>query len=167
MRDPNWLFETVTAILKALFEREEAQLAKRELSILDRNAGLTGKTDGFRHLGIIYTQLTGAARPRGDYGRLHSSLAPEMDSIVEDRKLINFERDRIRQALAMVLDGCENLQDMRDALPNALKDFCAGLGQLERTRPEAFTLAENPRSYTQYMKLREKIEFYVATRLLY
>jgi hypothetical protein len=56
---------------------------------------------------------------------------------------------------------------MRDALPNALKEFIPGAQRLERTRPEAFTLQDNPRAYSQYMKLREKIEFYIATRLLY
>ena len=50
---------------------------------------------------------------------------------------------------------------------NAVKDLVPAIARLERSRPEAYTLAENPRSYNQYMKLREKIDFYVASRLLY
>jgi len=77
------------------------------------------------------------------------------------------DKERIRQALTLVLRDCRSFQDMRDALPNALKDFIPGSNRLERTRPEAYTLEDNPRAHAQYMKLREKIEFYIAARLLY
>ena len=38
---------------------------------------------------------------------------------------------------------------------------------MERSRPEGFTLMTDPRKTKQYQKLREKIEFYTAARLLY
>lgn len=166
MAGSNQLFTTINFLLGILFEREEAHLAKREQAMVTRNAQLGGSTDGFRHMGLIYTQLT-QGRSRGTYKILEASLVPEMDAVLADRKTISDDKDRIRQALTLVLRDCRSFQDIRDALPNGTKEFIPECRQLERTRPEAFTLADNQRSYTQYMKLREKIEFYVATRLLY
>jgi hypothetical protein len=135
--------------------------------MITSNAMQGGSPDGFRHMGLVHTHLTGAARSRGNYGKLQSELVPQMDALAVERKIMTDDRDRISQALFLVLRGCQSAQDVRDALPNSLKDLMPQLKGLERTRPEAFTLADNPRSYTQYMKLREKIDFYVAARLLY
>jgi hypothetical protein len=111
--------------------------------------------------------LTGAARSRGNYSRLDPSLCDEMDAIVKERETVIRDKDRVKQALSMVLRDCYSRQDMRDALPNGLAAIIPACQGLERQRPEAFTLADNERSYKQYMNLREKIEFYVASRLLY
>lgn len=163
----NQLFDTVASLLSLLFDREEAGLTKREEALIQRNISLGGSTDGFRHLGFVYTQLTGYSRRLGKYGTLHRELLPEMGAIRSDREILIKDRDRIRQAMTLVLRDCRTFQDMRDALPNGVKELVPELSRLPRTRPEAFTLADNPRSYTQYMAIREKIEFYVATRLLY
>ncbi|TJX44051.1 MAG: hypothetical protein E5W21_23180, partial [Mesorhizobium sp.] len=146
------LFTNVMTLLKLLFEREEAQLAKRELGMVSRNTALGGSTDGFRHMGEIYSELTGASRQRGKYGLLHPSLVGEMDAILAERKTVNYDKDRIRQAFTLVLRDCRTWQDMRDALPNCVKDLIPECRHLARTREEAFTLADNPRSYTQYMQ---------------
>jgi len=161
------LFKTINGLLKILFEREEVHLVKQEKAMIVRNTEAGGSPDGFRHLGVIYSNLEGYARPRGSYNMLPIGLIPDMDQLVSDRALLALDKDRIRQALFLVLQGCRSIQDYRDALPNCMKEFILGANSLERTRPEAFTLQGNPRSYGQYVKLREKIEFYSAARLLY
>jgi hypothetical protein len=161
------LFKTINGLLKILFEREEVHLSNQEKAMIIRNTEAGGSPDGFRHLGVIYSPLEGYARPRGTYNMLPISLIPDIDQLVADRALLALDKDRIRQALTLVLRDCKSIQDHRDALPNCMKDFILGANSLERTRPEAFTLEGNPRSYAQYVKLREKIEFYTAARLLY
>jgi hypothetical protein len=161
------LFDTVTDLLKILFDREDVQIKKRQQAMIAKHAQTGGSTDGFRHMGLIYSDLTGYARQKGAYGRLHPSLLNEMDAILADQKMVAADRDRIKQALGIVLRDCRSFQDMRDALPNCMRDLIPECRNLERTREEAFTLVDNRRSYTQYMALREKIEFYVASRLLY
>ncbi|TIN00984.1 MAG: hypothetical protein E5Y34_11045 [Mesorhizobium sp.] len=162
----NHLFHNVTFLLNLLFEREEAQLHKREVAMITKNTSLGGTPDGFRHLGMTYTLIAGH-RGRANFGRLNQDLVSEMTEITDERQATQNEKDRIKQAFTMVLRDCHDYQDMRDALPNCVQDLIPECRTLERTRPEAFTIADNPRSYTQYMKLREKIEFYVASRLLY
>lgn len=167
MSDPNKLFITITHILHTLFEREEAFVKKRVKEILRKNSLDGGSSDGFRHMGLVYTELTGTARTRGRFDRLKPHLVPDMDLTLKDQKSVEDEKARIKQALAMVLKDCVTAQDMRDALPNSLKDLIEPIKGLERRREEAFTLVDNPRAYNQYMELRDKIDFYVAARLLY
>jgi hypothetical protein len=167
MPEENLVFKNVNILLKALFEREEIFLVKREKSMIDRYVQSGGKPDGFRHLGIIYSLLEGYGRSVGTYGCLPVGMIPEMDQILAEKATLAADKERIRQALTLVLKNCRTFQDMRNALPNGIKDFIPGAQRLERTRSEAYTLQDNPRAYSQYMKLREKIEFYLATRLLY
>jgi hypothetical protein len=163
----NIVFDNVNILLKALFEREEVFLRKREVSMIDKYTQGGGKPDGFRHMGVIYSLLQSGDKARGVYGCLPVGMIPEMDQILAEQATLASDKERIRQALTLVLRSCHTFQDMRDALPNALREYIPGAQRLDRTRPEAFTLKDNPRAYSQYMKLREKIEFYVATRLLY
>jgi hypothetical protein len=167
MAGKNIVYDNVNILLKALFEREEIFLRKREVSMIDKYVTGGGKPDGFRHLGIIYSLLQAGDKARGTYGCLPVEMIPEMDQILAEQAILAADKERIRQALTLVLRDCKTFQDMRDVLPNALREYIPGAQKLDRTRPEAFTLRENPRAYSQYMKLREKIEFYVATRLLY
>ena len=162
---PNQLFKNITAIMAYLFDREEAQLLQREIQLVDENALKGGSTDGFRYMGRTYSRSVG--RKQGHFPQLDPGLVPEMDTILAERKTVEDDKNRIKQALALVLEGATSFQDFRDALPNCLQHLMPECQGLERDREEAFTLRDNPRAYSQYMVLREKIEFYVAARLLY
>lgn len=163
----NELFDLVTNILNYLFDAENNQLNSRQMALVPRHAALGRSQDGFRYQSSVYTHLSGQSKKMGTYDSLHPSLVPEMDLIVSERSTNQAERARIRQALFLALKDTSSFQDIRDALPNCLQDLVPVCRGLERTREEAYTLAHNPRAYYQYMQLREKIEFYVATRLLY
>jgi hypothetical protein len=161
------LFDLITIILTNLFESEHKQLTNRIAAIIPRQAYLGGSADGFRYQSRVYTHLAGQMKRMGRYDNLLPSLVPEMDLIVAEQATNQLERERIRQALALALWNTKTPQDRRDALPNCLQDLVPECSGLERTREEAYTLTDNPRAYSQYMQLREKIEFYVAARLLY
>lgn len=161
------LLTNVASISNLLFEKEEAHVTRSEYGMITRNAELGNSSDGFRYLGRIYTQLTGAARNRGQFDPLHTKLEADMNSLQIHREVIKADRDWIKQALMMVLRECHSYQDMRDALPNGLKEIVPELAGLSRTRKEAYTLLDNPRSYNYYIRLRDKMEYYIATRLLY
>ena len=163
----NQLFAAVTDILKFLFDREAAHLAQRENEVIVQHAARGGSKDGFRHLGMVYTRLAGPSRNRGTFDRLHPSLVPEMGAILTSKKMLENDKARIKQALVLVLRDTQTSQDIRDALPNCLQDLIPGCKGLERSREEAYTLRDNPKAFSQYMMLRDKIEFYVAARLLY
>lgn len=165
--EPSKTFNNIQTILGFMFDREEAQLSKREKALVDRHIRLEGNKDGFRYLGLIYSHLQGRTRKQGKYSPLNPELVPELELILSERKVIADDKDSIRQALYLVLRDTVTYQDIRDALPNCLHQLIPECRNLPRTREEAFTIRGNERAFSQYIKIRDKIELYVAARLLY
>lgn len=167
MSDKDSNFGLIYFILDKLLKKESNYLDKRQRDLISRNVSLGGSPDGFKYLGELYSELVGAARTKTNAGPLHADLVQEMESLRKEKAALQLDRNRVGQALAMVLQYCISGQDVRDALPNGLKDFIPHIANLDRTREEAFTLKGNPRAYQQYMKLREKLQYYIASHLIH
>lgn len=160
--------QIITALIVALFRAEEKRLRKRELDLVSENRKASGgQTDGFFYQGLFYTDVDHSGVKLGVKASLHPSLVPSMASHVKDRETIEFDKRRVKQALALILRDCKTTEDLRDALPNQLAEMIDQVKGLPRTRPEGFTVLSDPRKYKQYQSLREKIEFYTVTKLLY
>lgn len=160
--------EVIKALITALFKAEDQRLHRRELEMVSENRKVSAEHyDGFFFQGHYYTDLDRKLASKGIKSGLHPSLVPSMDQHIKDKKEVEFDRLRIRQALALSLNGIRNNQDLRDALPNQLAEMIDQIKALPRHRPEAYTLMDDPRKFQQYQKLREKIEFYAVARLLY
>jgi hypothetical protein len=171
MSDSNWLSNLVRELTLEIFRSEERRLAKREISFVVENASLGGPTDGFYFQGRLFSDLAPHLRAKGQKGNLHSSLVPAVDEYLQDQKTTLFDKGRVQQALVVILKNCKSAQDVFDAVPNTLHEAVRSLlpaaKHLTRTREEAWTVLDNPRAYQQYLKLREKIEFYNIAKLLY
>ena len=160
--------EIIKALTSALFMAETKRLKKRELELVAENRSLSsGHYDGFFYQGRFYTDLDRSIASKGIKASLHPSLVPSMERHIKDRREVEFDRLRVMQALALLLKDVRTAQDLRDALPNQLAEMIDQIKGMERSRPEGFTLMTDPRKIKQYQKLREKIEFYTAARLLY
>ena len=160
--------EIIRALTDALFSAEIKRLRKRELDLVTENRSLSSEHyDGFFYQGQFYTDLDRSLAAKGIKTSLHPSLVPSMERHIKDKKEVEFDRLRVKQALALLLKDVRTAQDLRDALPNQLVEMIDQIKGMERSRPEGFTLMTDPRKIKQYQKLREKIEFYTAARLLY
>lgn len=160
--------EIIKALTSALFMAETKRLKKRELELVAENRSLSSEHyDGFFYQGQFYTDLDRSIASKGNKTSLHPSLVPSMERHAKDKKEVEFDRLRVKQALALLLKDVRTAQDLRDALPNQLAEMIDQIKGMERSRPEGFTLMTDPRKIKQYQKLREKIEFYTAARLLY
>lgn len=160
--------EIIRALTDALFSAEIKRLRKRELDLVAENRSLSSEHyDGFFYQGQFYTDLDRSLAAKGNKTSLHPSLVPSMERHAKDKKEVEFDRLRVKQALALLLKDVRTAQDLRDALPNQLAEMIDQIKGMERSRPEGFTLMTDPRKIKQYQKLREKIEFYTAARLLY
>ena len=160
--------EIIKALTSALFMAETKRLKKRELDLVAENRSLSSEHyDGFFYQGQLYTDLDRSTVAKGIKASLHPSLVPSMEAHAKDKVEVEFDRLRVKQALALLLKDVRTAQDLRDALPNQLAEMIDQIKSMERSRPEGFTLMTDPRKIKQYQKLREKIEFYTAARLLY
>ena len=160
--------EIIRALTDALFSAETKRLRKREFDLVAENRSLSSQHyDGFFFQGQFYTDLDKSLASKGIKASLHPSLVPSMERHIKDKKEVEFDRLRVKQALALLLKDVRTAQDLRDALPNQLAETIDQIRGMERSRPEGFTLMTDQRKIKQYQKLREKIEFYTAARLLY
>ena len=160
--------QIIDALIVVLFKAENSRLKKRELEMVSENRKISAEHyDGFFYQGQYYTDLDRALASKGLKSGLHPSLVPQMERHMKDKREVEFDRLRVKQALAILLKGCRTAQDLRDALPNQLADMIDQIKPIARSRPEGFTIMDDPRKYKQYQMLREKIEFYTVTRLLY
>ena len=77
------------------------------------------------------------------------------------------ERDKVAltQLFTVMTDKCVNEQDLRDALPDMVLPEKLKM-RLPRTRPAAYTLADNPAQMARYQKQYRKMCQYAAMRLL-
>ena len=162
------IHEIIKALTGALFMAETKRLKKRELELVAENRSLSsGHYDGFFYQGRFYTDLDRSIASKGIKASLHPSLVPSMEAHAKDKEEVRFDRLRVKQALTLLLKDVRTAQDLRDALPNQLAEMIDQIKGMERSRPEGFTLMTDQRKIKQYQKLREKIEFYTAARLLY
>ena len=160
--------EIIRALTDALFSAETKRLRKKEFDLVAENRSLSSQHyDGFFFQGQFYTDLDRSLASKGIKASLHPSLVPSMERHIKDKKEVEFDRLRVKQALALLLKDVQTAQDLRDALPNQLAEMIDQIKGMERSRPEGFTLMTDQRKIKQYQKLREKIEFYTAARLLY
>ena len=77
------------------------------------------------------------------------------------------ERDKVAltQLFTVMTYKCVNEQDLRDALPDMVLPEKLKM-RLPRTRPAAYTLADNPAQMARYQKQYRKMCQYAAMRLL-
>lgn len=160
--------EIIKRITTSLFEPEQRRLTAAKDLLVKRNAEFYRDKphDGFTYQGkpYDYEHLGRGTRTRVS---LHFELIDQMDEFLKDQEQVWGDRYYISQILHNILAPCQDLQDIRDALPNCLVDTLEELRSYNRTRPEAYTIQADKRAVRQYQKVLPRIEFYATARLLY
>jgi hypothetical protein len=171
VNSPNKLSNLVNALTEEIFASEYRRLQKRSIMLVKENTQLGGKPDGFFYRSKLFSDLDPRLRFKGDKGNPHKSLIPALENYLADQASVDFDKIRVHQALVVILKPCKSNQDVIDAVPNTLHEVLGKISpeysKLSRSRQEAWSVLDNPQNYHQYMKLREKIEFYNTAKLLY
>ena len=170
-QDAGWLFPLVNDLIAQIFIGESRRLSRTEVGLIEENHRLGGSADWFQYQGRIIRKPEITHRIKGQTPRLHTTLFAAAEEHVQDLSQIDNEKSWVRQALVLLLRDCSSLQDIVDALPNSLHASLGavreGAKHLKRSREEAWSLQGNPRALAQYNKLREKMEFYNISCLVY
>lgn len=159
--------DLIDHICKILFAAEWRRIAQAQQKMISRcEEAYQYPLDGFHYLGRFY-------RKEGLRGKLkqpvlHLDLQPEMDTLIKDAATVAADAQSIRQVLYQLIDRCTLSQDLRDALPECLRDTLpSDVKCLARTREPAFNFADLPRARRAFEKTFPKIQFYATARLLY
>lgn len=165
--------DVASLLVRAVMQTELERNRHAQLDLISENETLGGTPAGFRHGGQMLSRLDlkkiNPKTLRKDYphGSLHPSLVPRANKLLTDLQRIDSDRDRLEQGLTVALKPCMTWQEIRDALPNAVTEYIEQIATLPRTRPEGWTVADNPMASRQFAKICEKIHYYLAARLLY
>lgn len=166
-----WLFPLVNDLVNQVFIGEKKRLSRVEHSLVDENHKLGGSADWFQYQGRVIHKGETKCVIANQTNRLHASLFPAMTLHFKDLTQVEQDKSFVRQALVLLLRDCLSLQDIVDALPNSLHPTLAavrpGAKGIQRSREETWSIRNNPRALNQYNKLREKMEFYNITALVY
>ncbi len=161
--------ELIGELVKALFEAEERRIDKA-IEDLDRsNREVKGhQKHGFMFQGRVFVAKN-APYQRSDAGTV--SLAFELHKkgnfLVKDIRTVDDDKKMIEQITYLLIQDCGSIQDLRDALPESMVNLSDELMKYPRLNQEGYTLSGNERAVRQFNKLKDKIDFYTATRLIY
>lgn len=160
------LHKLVETFMARLFEPEARRLQTR-VNELDR---MNGELRRERAYGFVWQGQTfraeGAPHQMRRYPGLDWRFREEGNSLIADQKTVEDDKHDIKQTMYLLLKDCSELQDMRDALPEALVEFSSDLMKFSRTREPGYTLTDE-RHIRQFKALLGKIEFYSVAKLLY
>ncbi len=136
-------------------------------NLIEENQALGGPNVGFLFHGEFHSNLPIRQRAAAPKQHIHASLMPAASQYVLEKRQLATDLKRIGHGLSIVLMPCKTTQDVRDALPDLVKDMVPDLKDLSRTRPEAFTIAGETFKMVDYKVTEDLIAFYVANQILY
>jgi len=99
-------------------------------------------------------------------GSPHPNIIAELLAHILRKKKMDEDKKAISQILGLLLIHCFTLQDIRDALPECIVRIIVRR-DIPRTRPEAWCIQDNERAMRSYQQILPRIEFYMASQLLY
>jgi hypothetical protein len=170
MRHQTLRSQVVEALKNKIKEPEDRRLDKILLDLNQRNKfkqRLSG--DGFLYAGAHEIPKFNANKlpPKGELKGLNPELFDEMEALIEQRKTSELNISFCAQILYRLLEGCESLQDVRDALPDHLWLLYDHKGHIERQRPELWTIQNNPKLLSQYHQFEQIMAVFMVGRMMY
>lgn len=160
----------VEQLVTDLFKPEARRLEK-DIELLDKsNREMKGHERwGFMHAGEVYIPKNSPYLRQGNsYPTLHFALCKQANAFIKDMQAVENDKQMIKQICHLLVHHCDNRQDIRDALPESLIELASGwFSGYPRTREEAYTIRHDERAMRQYTQLLDKIDLYLATRMIY
>lgn len=163
----------VDTIVSRLFEPEDRRIAKMVASLNQQNSELKGKPfHGFMHMGKRYIapehkskQQAFARQPLPTLAYTLLNQANDFDSEV---KKLTLDRDQIKQVLFQLIHQANDLQELRDALPECLVHLVPEVKHLQRMNNDpSWMIRSNKFAVKAYEKTLPKIEMYSVMGLMY
>jgi len=152
-------------LTEKLFQPEIRHFHNQIDGLIEENDRLLGqRSDGFHYRGKNYGRggMRVVRTPSLDL-----QLAPKMSKLLAFQKSVEHDRHMIRQVIFKLLEPCQSLQQIRDALPESLVSLDPLLASHQREQEPGWPLKDRPRDLRQFEKFVEKIETYSAMRYLY
>lgn len=163
----------IERIIPKLFEAEDRYLGVMVTELNKANSEIKRQSfQGFMHMGkkfippeFLWNKAMIARRP---VPPLHFSLMDQSAEFIRHQTRVDLDKSQIRQILFQQLHQCNDLQEIRDSLPDCLVSLIPELQQVNRyVQDPLWLVRSNPHAVAQYNKILPKIEFYTMSRMIY
>lgn len=99
---------------------------------------------------------------------LHKNLADKGHKLLAAYSQLTDDKKYFIQALSILFRECKTMQDMRDAVPEALLVACPETFQkMKRQKIEGWSMRNTDVGTSKFEKLKNKIYSYLANRMLF
>lgn len=159
--------EIIPALVASLRERDDKVLNQELQELIEANHVLGKPRHGFLYGGIFHTMLPSRSQAGAEKRQVHASLISAAKAHAARCAILDKEMVRITNGLSLVMRPCKDWQDVRDAVPDALKKVIPEIAHLPRLKEEAWALRDQPVLKHQYELTAELLLFYFTNRLLY
>ena len=169
---PQTLMALVNPILEVFLEKEKERLVGVLKALVLRNSELHGtqvvtSRYGFYYKGARFTNFT-VPQLRGiTLTEVHPDCIEEVDYYIACMKDVEAGHKRIKMGLAVIMNRCQSIQDLRDALPEALVSMLPNLRSLARNKPEAWVIQESPELTQEFNSVIALINHFQINRLIF
>ena len=159
----------IDQIIDKLFGKYEVEHKR----LIDNLCDQMGRDESGRpSIGFVYN---GAWHPRPNQPNVHrknatrhglpSHLVPMMDKAERELTLVNSEKKQINQLLVKLLYQCNDVEEIRDALPDCLWVY-GGFSSHERKFTLEHFFWNDTRVQADYQRLLPRIEYYLGMSLI-
>lgn len=168
-------YESCFAIIEQLIDKLFAPDNRRlqtwidKLDAQNREARGDNNLFGFVYLGRYYRPSHIEGPDPTGVRPVDPSMHLMVEAFLADERLVEDDKQLLRQGLYNLLSPCTDMQGIRDALPDFLADLIPECKELPRDRGECWTFDSNPhpRARHQFEKVRAKLESYAAARMIF
>lgn len=128
-----------------LFKQEDERLSKQLEGLLELNAQHGGNRHGFLHNGKFYSNHNPRLHRSMEKVRISFPLIQQANEYINEVTRRDDDERVLSMAIAVLFPtGRMDYQDIRDSLPDMVRDFMPQVAELRRTRPEAFHIINDP-----------------------
>ena len=159
----------VNLLTKALFLAETRRIGVIVTELTQQNnAEKKTNSVGFRHIGETFVIPRLKRTSKTPLPTLSFTLTNEGNDLLKERRALDLDKSLISQVLYKQLYQCNNLQEVRDSLPDCLVALIPELAKIPRQMTDPLWINRNDeRAMAQYRKILPKIEMYSVGQLLY
>lgn len=165
--------EWVKYIIDVLFQADDRRIAAAVQRLNTQNSEIRKKNyHGFMHHGIRFIdpryKSVQAQLAKQPLPTLSLQLMDELRQFDIDRLRIDTDKSRIRQALVPLIVNSQDLQDIRDSIPDCVASLVPQLSVLQRQRQSITTHIQSDKfALKAFEKALPLMEEYSVTALIY
>lgn len=157
----------IPVLIDKVINKDKERLGEQLKNLIEANALLGNSPIGFLFGGNFHSLYDKTTQAKAVKRPLHPSLNEQGHDFLQEMRKLGNDIARLKSGLSLLLRPCENWQDVRDALPDVVRDELQEIRDLRRTRKEGWTLEAFPLQRMQFQTTIDLLTYHIANRLLY